>query len=153
MDKSQKSKSSKKNEPARVSESNDSRLPSENAPNRQVNWNPWKELDGRALPFRGPESIQVLQGEFRKRMEHLLGITEVESQIHSIQQNWESLAGLLADHSEPVEIKDERLVIMVPESVYAQELQLHSRKILKSIEKTFGFRLKGIQIRRTGFRK
>ena len=119
----------------------------------QPRWNVWKEQDLRSLPRNSPEPVATLQSEFRSRLEHILGITEGESQLHSIQESWPILAGLLSHHSNPVEIKDQRLIVEVSESVYAQELQLHSRNILKSIEKRFGFRLKGLQIRRTGFRK
>lgn len=116
-------------------------------------WNNWKEMDSRALPSRAPEPVAALQESFRKRLEHVLGISEPESQLHSIQREWSALAGLLGNHSEPIEIKDGRLVVVVRQSVYAQELQLHSRSILKAIEKTLGFRLQGIQIRSSGFRK
>jgi len=110
-------------------------------------------MDRRALPSRAPEPVAALKESFRKRLEHVLGISEPESQLHGIQREWPRLAGLLANHSEPVEIKDGRLVVSVRQSVYAQELQLHSRSILKTIEKTLGFRLQGIQIRSGGFRK
>ncbi|HBS07165.1 MAG TPA: hypothetical protein DEA96_19485 [Leptospiraceae bacterium] len=126
---------------------------SNSAQQEQSRWNVWKEQDLRSLPRNSPEPIGTLQSEFRSRLEHLLGITEGESQLHSIQEGWPELAGLLSHHSNPVEIKDQRLIVEVSESVYAQELQLHSRNILKSIEKRFGFRLRGLQIRRTGFRK
>ncbi len=124
-----------------------------NPDNKPAEWREWKEQDLRALPAKSPEPIGTLQSEFRSRLEHLLGITQGESLFHSVQQNWQQFTGLLSDHTEPLEIKDDRLVVSVAESVYAQELQLHSRNILKSIEKTLGFRLKGLQIVRTGFRK
>ena len=116
-------------------------------------WNPWPEQDRRALPAHSLDSISGLEQSFRQRMEHLIGISATESAFHRIQESWQQFTGLLAMHCSPQEIKDDRLVVYVAESVYAQELQLHSRQILKSIEKTLGISLKGIQIRRNAYRK
>lgn len=113
----------------------------------------WEEMDRLGLPEKAPQPISALAPQFKERIRHLLGISEEESVIHSIQKQWSTLAGLLANHSQPLEIRSEKLLVSVSESVYAQELQLHSRDIRRNIEKTLGMKLKGIQIVREGFRK
>ncbi|MCB1139212.1 MAG: DUF721 domain-containing protein [Leptospiraceae bacterium] len=116
-------------------------------------WNPWDEMDSRALPRKAPEPIASIQSQFRKSLEGFLGISEDESAFHSIQSQWSQLAGLLGHHTQPLSIQNGKLLVEVHQSVYAQELQLHSRNILKNIQKSLGVRLSGIQIRRAGFRK
>lgn len=110
-------------------------------------------MDSRALPRKGPAPVASIQTEFRKSLEGFLGITEEESALHSIQSQWSTLAGLLANHSLPLSLQNGKLQVEVHQSVYAQELQLHSRNILKNIQKSLGIRLTGIQIRRAGFRR
>lgn len=111
-------------------------------------WKPWREADHKPAAFRSPESISAMLPVLKKKYPALLAaLTDREANdLHRIRENWKQFAGPLSEHSEPVEIQDETLKIQAAKPVYAQEISLHSRSIIRMIQKS-GIQIKSLKVR------
>ncbi len=63
-----------------------------------------------------------------------------ESDLNIICDHWERMVGpMLLEHTEPVQIKGNKLIVNVENAVFSQELNLYSHTILSSL-KSLGIR-------------
>lgn len=64
------------------------------------------------------------------------------------QVHWSAIAGDMAPHSRPLEIRGGRLIVVADQSVYMQEIQFRSAQILAEIVKLgHGTVVSGLKIR------
>lgn len=93
------------------------------------------------VPERKIFSVEDLESTLLESMLH--GMDADRACLIKIKMQWSRVAGNLADHSIPVQIRGEQLVVRTEHSIYQQELRLHAPEIVRALVSL----LNGIQLR------
>lgn len=108
----------------------------------------WSEADLHFQPEKGPPSIEGFKKDFMKEVlqDQFAGL-ENQINIQKISSLWPKIAGPVAKFSEPLKIDGDRLIVSVEKPVYAQELNLYQRQIMKKLNEVLECPVRKISIR------
>ena len=100
----------------------------------------WKELEGQSRRyFFSAGASPLSDGDKKEFLEKVFGDLAQDYRRESILARcralWEDIAGPLARHSWPTNVRGKKLVIRAEKSVYAQEISLYSSILLQALKK------------------